>query len=85
MSDQDVWEMQLKAALLLVREFRYKVYVQMLDRRAVRVALKYALLVDDYLSVQHGLSREEENQLTVLARKLFQETPQVAQKIKKGD
>lgn len=83
MNDEDVWEKQLKVALLLVREFRYKAVIQMLDPRAVRVALKYALLVDDYLSVEHGISKEEEKQLTILAQKLFKETPQVAEKRRK--
>lgn len=78
MSEQDVWALHLKAALLLVREFRHWAVVQRLDPRAVRVALKYALLVDDYLSVEHGTSKEEEKQLTILAQKLFKETPQVA-------
>jgi len=73
-----------KAALLLVREVRLKAILQKLDPRATRVALKYALLVDDFLSVQHGLSTEEENQLTMLARKLLNETPQVAQVRRKG-
>jgi hypothetical protein len=75
MSEQDIWELHLKAALLLLREFRYKAVAQKIDPRAVRVALKYGLLVDDYLSVQHGLSREEEKRLIILAKKLFKETP----------
>lgn len=85
MSDEEaaaraLWEMHLKSALLLVRDLRYKAaVVQHLDPRAVRVALKYALLVDDYLSFQHGLSAEEEKTLKALAQKLFDETPQVTQ------
>ena len=88
MSEPEIWELHLKAALLLVRDFRYKTYVQKLDPRAVRVALKYALLVDDYISKEHGFSKEEEKQLTVLAQKLFNETPQMAQEHRhkrKGD
>jgi len=75
----DVWELHLKAALLLVREFRAKAVMQDLDPRAVRVALKYALLVDDYLSKEHGLSVAEEQQLEKLAKQLFEQTPQVKQ------
>lgn len=75
-SIKDIWELHLKAALMLLRELRYKAVAQELDPRAVRVALKYALLVDDYLS---GCSKEEEKQLTMLAQKLFKETPKIAQ------
>jgi len=72
-----IWELHLKAALLLVRDLRAKAVMQDLDPRAVRVALKYALLVDDYISKQHGLSPAEEQQIEKLAKKLFNETPQV--------
>lgn len=84
MSEQDVWEMHLKAALLLIREFRINAIVQRLDPRAVRVALKYALLVDDCVSVEHGFKKEEDDQLTVLAQKLFNKTLQEDQARKEG-
>lgn len=74
MNDEEVWEKHLKAALLLVRDFRFQAFVQMLDPRAVRVALKYALLVDDFISTQHGLSTDEDKRLTLLARKLLNAT-----------
>ena len=83
MNDEEVWETHLKAALLLVQEFRYKAVIQMLDPRAVRVALKYALLVDDFIS-KHGLSTDEDKRLTLLARKLLNATPQVAEERRKG-
>ena len=79
----DIWELHLKAALLLVRDLRAKSVMQDLDPRAVRVALKYALLVDDYISKQHGLSPTEEQQIEKLANKLFDETPQVREALKK--
>jgi len=76
----NLWDLHLKAALLLVRDFRAKAVMQCLDPRAVRVALKYALLVDDYLVKQHGLSPAEEQQINELAKKLFKQTPQVREK-----
>jgi len=75
----------LKAALLLVRDLRAKAIMQNLDPRAVRVALKYALLVDDYLMKEHGLTIAEEQQLEKLAKNLFSETPQIREKQKNDD
>jgi len=69
------WEANLKAALLLVRDLRLEAYVQKLDPRAVRVALKYALIVDDYLTKQHGLTADEDMNLTKIAQDLFRKTP----------
>jgi hypothetical protein len=68
-----MFELHLKAALLLVKEFRFKCVQQKLDPRAVRVALKYALKIDDYLAKQH-LTQEEEQKINEIAEKLFQET-----------
>ena len=80
-----LWEFHLKAALLLVRDLRAKAIMQNLDPRAVRVALKYALLVDDYLMKEHGLTIAEEQQLEKLAKNLFSETPQIREKQKNDD
>ena len=86
MNDEDVWETHLKAALLLVREFRYKAVIQMLDPRAVRVALKYALMIDDYIAKEEkGLTQAEEQQLEKLAQELFFKTPQIKEKLKHDD
>jgi len=79
MSDQDVWEMQLKAALMLVQEFRFKVMTQKIDPRASRVALKFALKVDDHTSKQHGLTAEEDKALDELAQKMFEQTRKIDQ------
>jgi hypothetical protein len=77
-----MFELHLKAALLLVKEFRFKCVQQDLDPRAVRIALKYALKIDDYLAKQHGLTQEEEQKINEIAEKLFQETPQIKEKQK---
>jgi len=71
----ELWELHLKSALLLIRDLRYKAVQQGLDPRAVRVALKCALLVDDYLCKEHGSTPAEEQQLNHIAKKLFDETP----------
>ena len=85
-NDEEVWETHLKAALLLVREFRCKAVVQMLDPRAVRVALKYALMIDDYIAKEEkGLTQAEEQQLEKLAQELFFKTPQIKEKLKHDD
>jgi hypothetical protein len=69
------WEKHVMAALRLVRYLRLIAVLQRLDPRAVRVALKYALMVDTYLSKQHGLTSEEDRQLTEIAEDLFKKTP----------
>lgn len=69
------WEEHLRRALLLVRNLRLHAVAQRLDARAVRVALKYVLMVDDELSRLHGLTEGEDEQLTEIAKKLFKETP----------
>lgn len=79
-----VWELHLKAALLLVRDLRAKAVMQGLDPRAVRVALKYALLIDFYCMKEHGISSVEEQQMDALANKLFKQTPRIEEK-KKND
>ncbi len=69
------WAEHLRRALLLVRNLRLHAVAQRLDAHAVRVALKYALMVDDELSRMHGLTQAEDEQLTEIAKKLFKETP----------
>lgn len=73
---EELWEEHLKAALLLVRDFRAKALAADLDPRAVRVALKYALLVDDKFMKDH-LSLEEEQKITQIAQMLFDEMIQI--------
>jgi len=69
------WEEHLRQALLLVRNLRLHAVAQRLDARAVRVALKYALMVDTEMSRLHGLTEGEDEELTEIAKKLFKETP----------
>jgi len=69
------WEEHLRRALLLVRNLRLHSIAQRLDARAVRVALKYALMVDTEISRLHSLTEEQDEQLTEIAKKLFQKTP----------
>jgi len=71
------WEQHLTRALMLERDRRLQAIMLDLDPRATRVALKYALLVDDFLSKEHGLTTEEDKQLDEIAQKLFKDTPQV--------
>jgi len=81
----DLWELHLKSALLLVRDLRAKAFKQGLDPRAVRVALKYALMIDDYVAKEKGLTQAEEQQLEKLAQELFLKTPQIKEKLKHDD
>lgn len=76
----NLWELHLKAALLLVRDLRAKAVMQGLDPRAVRVALKYALMVDDYLAKEKGLTPPEEQELNRITKKLFDQTAQIKEK-----
>jgi len=69
------WENELLAAVTLIRDFRLKVVIQDIDPRAARVALKWALMIDDYLAKKHGLTEEEDQKLTEIAEKLFRDTP----------
>jgi len=62
----------LKKALVLVKDLRVKALH--LDPRAVRVALKFALMLDDYYSARE-ISPEEDERLTKIAEDLFQKTP----------
>ena len=71
----DSWESHLMAALTLLRDVRYQAVIQQIDPRAMRVAMKYGMIADTYLSKQHGLTEEEDQELTEIARKLFRETP----------
>jgi len=65
------FEADLKEALLLVRDLRLKALH--LDARAVRVALKFALMVDDYFASQQ-LTKEEDEELTRMAKELFEKS-----------
>ena len=68
------WEGHLNSALLLIRNLRYQALVQGIDPRALRVALKYCMLVDTHLSKKHGLTKEQDKELTETARQLFHKT-----------
>jgi len=66
------FEEDLKKALILVRDLRAKAL--QLDPRAVRIALKFALMIDDYLAKER-ITQEEDEQLTRIAENLFKQTP----------
>jgi hypothetical protein len=66
------FEEDLKKALILVRDLRAEALH--LDARAVRVALKFALMIDDYLAKER-ITQEEDEQLTRIAENLFKQTP----------
>jgi len=74
MSAQDVWEFNLKRALLLVKELRFKSFSQNIDPRATRVALKFALLVDTFCSKEAGLTEEDDRRMDILVQKLWKDT-----------
>lgn len=76
------WEEHLRRALLLERERRLQAIRLHLDPRATRVSLKYALLVDNYVSKEHGLTEKEDKQLDEMAQQLFNDTPQVKETMK---
>lgn len=69
------WENELMKALMLVRDLRFKAVIQDIDPRATRAALKYMMMVDDYLMKKHGMSEEEDQKLTEIAEELFKQTP----------
>ena len=64
------FEDDLERALNLVRDLRLRAVVEGVDARALRVALKVALLIDDYIARQR-ISREEDAELTRIAEELF--------------
>jgi len=68
-----IHELDLKAALLLVREFRREAVVNNLDARAMRIAILYGEMVDFYFA-QQKLSTAELEKLKEIARDLFTET-----------
>jgi len=67
----------LESGFAFSQRLTSKSYHAKLRSKSRRVALKYALLVDDYLMKGHGLTIAEEQQLETLAKKLFNETPQI--------
>jgi len=64
--------------LLVVQNMRAQAAVMNIDPRIVRIALKYALMVDDYLSKQLGLTEQVDQQLTKEAAKLFKQTLKIS-------
>ncbi len=66
------FDMDLKVAMSLIRDFRLTVVRMQLDPRASRVALKFALKTDDYSSQKARLSQEEDKLLENLAQRLFE-------------
>jgi len=72
---EENFEEHLTQALLLVKALRLEALIRKLHPSAVRVALKYALLIDTYLAKQHGLTTQEDEKLNQMAEKLFNQTP----------
>jgi len=67
MSSVEIPATDLKLALLYIRNFRRDMSRANVDPRAVRVALKFALMVDNIFASRH-LTREQDAALTRLAR-----------------
>ncbi|MEM1551604.1 MAG: hypothetical protein QXH03_02905 [Candidatus Bathyarchaeia archaeon] len=65
------WNRHLIEALKLMRDFRAKAVAMNIDARAVRVALKFALLVDDKCAKEAGLTEEQDKLLDGLAMEIF--------------
>ena len=63
----------IKRALILVRDLRLKGMRSNINPKAIRIALKYALLVDDHFAKQR-LKLSEEKELDERAKRLFQES-----------
>ena len=72
---------EVELALHLIRDLTAKAYMQNIDSRAMRVALKFTLLRDDYLSKENGITPEEDKQLEALAQQLFSQALKNDQKI----
>lgn len=70
MSTHRVFEEDLRMALMLVRDLREKYLRWGKDARALRVALKFALKVDDFFAKDH-ITEEEDKGLDELAERLF--------------
>lgn len=70
----EVSELDVKRALLLVRDLRAKAVVGNIHPVAFRIALKYALKVDDVLSKQI-LNAEQEKAIDVYVGRLLEVTP----------
>ena len=64
------FEDDLEKALRLVRDMRLIAVIEGVDARALRVALKVALLIDDHVA-RGKISREEDDELTRIAETLF--------------
>jgi len=65
------WNRHLTEALKLVRDLRAKAIAMNIDPRAIRVALKFALLVDDKCAREAGLTDEQDKLLDGFAREIF--------------
>lgn len=72
------WDRHVTAALFLVRDLRVKAIRARIDPRALRVALKYALIVDTHCMRAHGFSSEDDQKITETAKELFKKTPKTA-------
>jgi len=82
MSERD-FEADLKRALLLARNFRLHAVAQRLDPRAVRVAIKVMLKMDDHFALKK-LTQTEELELEMYASRLAGEViKQEEEKLKK--
>lgn len=60
----------MKRALILVRDLRIEAIEERLDPRAVRIALIYALMTDNYASSK-VLSMQQERELRRAAEEFF--------------
>jgi len=74
------YENDLKKALSLFRDVRRKAVIENINPIAMRVALKFAQITDDYFAKQR-LSPEEEAWIEQEAKRLFE---QVKPKINEG-
>ena len=66
------FELDLRSALLKIRALRLEWFQGRRDPRALRVALKFAILVDDFFALKQ-LSLEEETGLNSMAVYFFEE------------
>lgn len=74
MSDR-TWGINLNAALILVRNLRAMALALDIDPRALRVALKVALMIDTECMKKHGMTPQQDTQLSTIAEDLYRKTP----------
>jgi len=67
------FEKDLGKALKLIRDLRLQAIAEDIDPRALRVALKVAIMIDDMNAMQF-LTKDEEAELNQLATAIFKKT-----------